>query len=149
MPPTAVAAKDIPYNWEGKDKKGNKVRGRVLAKSENEVRAELRRQAIVPVKIRKQSQLLSSGGKIIDITSGALGANSQGTARVFLNNTQKLSNALTSPGAICTVNAAPSGNALQVKPGSMWAQFTCSSVENPPGEACSASGTFVLENCVQ
>jgi type IV pilus assembly protein PilC len=64
MPPTAVAAKDIPYNWEGKDKKGNKVRGRVLAKSENEVRAELRRQAIVPVKIRKQTTLFRTGGKI-------------------------------------------------------------------------------------
>jgi len=65
MPPSAAAvAKDIPYNWEGKDKKGNKVRGRVLAKSENEVRAELRRQAIVPVKIRKQTTLFRSGGKI-------------------------------------------------------------------------------------
>jgi len=64
MPSTAVAAKDIPYSWEGKDKKGNKVRGRVLARSENEVRAELRRQAIVPVKIRKQTSLFRTGGKI-------------------------------------------------------------------------------------
>ncbi|MDH4073111.1 MAG: type II secretion system F family protein, partial [Gammaproteobacteria bacterium] len=50
--------------WEGKDKKGNRVRGRVLARSENDVRAELRRQAIVPVKIRKQTTLFRSGGKI-------------------------------------------------------------------------------------
>jgi type IV pilus assembly protein PilC len=65
MPPTAAAvAKDIPYNWEGKDKKGNKVRGRTLAVNENAVRAELRRQAIVPVKIRKQTRLFRSGGKI-------------------------------------------------------------------------------------
>jgi len=65
MPPTAAAvAKDIPYNWEGKDKKGNKVRGRTLAVNENAVRAELRRQAIVPTKIRKQTRLFSSGGKI-------------------------------------------------------------------------------------
>jgi len=63
MPPTAVAAKDTPFNWEGKDKKGNKVRGRTLAVSENEVRAELRRQAIVPIKIRKQSTLFRKGGK--------------------------------------------------------------------------------------
>jgi type IV pilus assembly protein PilC len=64
MPPTAAAvAKDIPYNWEGKDKKGNKVRGRTLAVNENAVRAELRRQAIVPIKIRKQSKLFSTGGK--------------------------------------------------------------------------------------
>lgn len=65
MPPTAAAvAKDIPYNWEGKDKKGNKVRGRTLAVNENAVRAELRRQAIVPTRIRKQSSLFRSGGKI-------------------------------------------------------------------------------------
>jgi type IV pilus assembly protein PilC len=65
MPPTAAAvAKDIPYNWEGKDKKGNKVRGRTLAVNENAVRAELRRQAIVPTKIRKQTSLFRAGGKI-------------------------------------------------------------------------------------
>ncbi|HEY7740972.1 MAG TPA: type II secretion system F family protein [Steroidobacteraceae bacterium] len=65
MPPTAAAvAKDIPYNWEGKDKKGNKVRGRTLAVNENAVRAELRRQAIVPTKIRKQTSLFRTGGKI-------------------------------------------------------------------------------------
>ncbi|HXV40659.1 MAG TPA: type II secretion system F family protein [Steroidobacteraceae bacterium] len=65
MPPTAAAvAKDIPYNWEGKDKKGNKVRGRTLAVNENAVRAELRRQAIVPTRIRKQTSLFRSGGKI-------------------------------------------------------------------------------------
>jgi type IV pilus assembly protein PilC len=65
MPPTAAAiARDFPYNWEGKDKKGNKVRGRILAVNENAVRAELRRQAIVPIKIRKQTSLFRSGGKI-------------------------------------------------------------------------------------
>ena len=65
MPPSAVAAaRDTPFTWEGKDKKGNKVRGRTLAVSENEVRAELRRQAIVPTRIRKQTRLFSTGGKI-------------------------------------------------------------------------------------
>jgi type IV pilus assembly protein PilC len=61
---TAVVAKDTPYSWEGKDRKGNKVRGRILAVSENEVRADLRRQNIVPTKIRKQRSLFSTGGKI-------------------------------------------------------------------------------------
>jgi type IV pilus assembly protein PilC len=61
---TAVVAKDTPYSWEGKDRKGNKVRGRILAVSENDVRADLRRQNIVPTKIRKQRSLFSSGGKI-------------------------------------------------------------------------------------
>jgi len=62
--PTAAAAKDTPFSWEGKDRKGNKVRGRILAVSENDVRADLRRQNIVPTRIRKQRSLFSSGGKI-------------------------------------------------------------------------------------
>ena len=64
MPPTAVAAaRDIPFSWEGKDKKGNKIRGRILAVSEQDARADLRRQNIVPTKVRKQSSLFSTGGK--------------------------------------------------------------------------------------
>ncbi len=64
MAQTAAAVKDIPYSWEGKDRKGNKVRGRLLAKNENEVRADLRRQSIVPVKIKKQTNLFRSGGSV-------------------------------------------------------------------------------------
>ncbi len=64
MAQTAAKAKDIPYSWEGKDRKGNKVRGRLLAKNENEVRADLRRQSIVPVKIKKQQSLFRTGGSI-------------------------------------------------------------------------------------
>ena len=64
MAQTAAAVKDIPYAWEGKDRKGNKVRGRLLAKNENEVRADLRRQSIVPVKIRKQQSLFRTGGSV-------------------------------------------------------------------------------------
>jgi type IV pilus assembly protein PilC len=63
MPPTAVAARDTPFTWEGKDKKGNKIKGRILAVSEQDARADLRRQNIVPTKIRKQSTLFRSGGK--------------------------------------------------------------------------------------
>jgi len=63
MPPSAaVAAKDFQYNWEGKDRKGNKVRGKLLAVSEQEVRADLRRQNIVPTKIRKH-RTIGGGGK--------------------------------------------------------------------------------------
>ncbi|MGH8250264.1 MAG: type II secretion system F family protein [Steroidobacteraceae bacterium] len=64
MPPSAVIAKDTPFTWEGKDRKGNKIRGRILAVSEQDVRADLRRQNIVPTKVRKQSGLFRSGGKI-------------------------------------------------------------------------------------
>ena len=62
--PAAAIVKDIPYNWEGKDKKGNKVRGKTLAVNEQAVRQELRRQNIVPIKVKKQRNLFSSGGKI-------------------------------------------------------------------------------------
>ena len=40
MPPTAAAtARDVQFNWEGKDKKGNKIRGKILAVSEQDARA--------------------------------------------------------------------------------------------------------------
>ena len=61
--PTAAVARDIQFNWEGKDRKGNKLRGRLLAVSEKDVRADLRRQNIVPTRIRKQRTLFSTGGK--------------------------------------------------------------------------------------
>mgnify|MGYP000622031839 CR=1 FL=1 len=65
MPPTAAAAaRDIQFNWEGKDKKGNKIRGKILAVSEQAARADLRRQNIVATKVSKNRQLFSGGGKI-------------------------------------------------------------------------------------
>ena len=65
MPPTAVAAaRDIPFAWEGKDKKGNKIRGRILAVSEQDARADLRqpehRSDQGP---EAEPALFSSGGK--------------------------------------------------------------------------------------
>ncbi len=60
---TAIS-KDIQFNWVGKDKKGNKLKGRSLASSEQALRADLRRQGVVPVKISKQSALFKGGGKV-------------------------------------------------------------------------------------
>jgi type IV pilus assembly protein PilC len=63
MPPSAaVAAKDYQFNWEGKDRKGNKLRGKLLAVNEQAVRADLRRQNIVPTRIRK-NRSIGGGGK--------------------------------------------------------------------------------------
>ena len=56
--------KDIQFNWVGTDKKGNKLRGRSLASSEQALRADLRRQGVVPVKVSKQSKLFQGGGKV-------------------------------------------------------------------------------------
>jgi len=55
--------RDIPFTWEGKDKKGIRVKGRSLAPDELTLRADLRRQGIAPSRIRKQSASLK-GGKV-------------------------------------------------------------------------------------
>ncbi|MEO8308817.1 MAG: type II secretion system F family protein [Pseudomonadota bacterium] len=54
--------RDIPFLWEGKDKRGKAVRGKSLARDEAELRVELRRQGVAPSKIKKQSGA-SRGGK--------------------------------------------------------------------------------------
>jgi len=64
MAQTAIALKkDIPFAWEGKDKKGNRVKGKQLAVSETALRADLRRQGVVPTRVKKQSQAFKAGGK--------------------------------------------------------------------------------------
>jgi type IV pilus assembly protein PilC len=49
-----AAKKEFAFTWEGKDRKGNRVNGRSLAIHEMALRADLRRQGIVPLKVRKQ-----------------------------------------------------------------------------------------------
>src|SRR5690242_4910894 len=68
MAPAATASvktikRDIPFNWEGMDKKGNRVKGKSLAPDEVTLRADLRRQGIAASRIKKQSQAFKSGGK--------------------------------------------------------------------------------------
>jgi len=56
---------DTPFVWEGTDKNGKKVKGKSLASDEASVRADLRRQGVVPTRIRKQRKsLFAGGGKI-------------------------------------------------------------------------------------
>ncbi len=56
--------RDIPFAWEGMDKRGNRVKGKSLAPDEAALRAELRRQGIAPSKIKKQSSAFKSSGKV-------------------------------------------------------------------------------------
>ena len=56
-----AAASSTPFLWEGTDRKGNKVKGKSMAGDEASVRAELRRQGVVPSRIRKQSPGLFKG----------------------------------------------------------------------------------------
>jgi type IV pilus assembly protein PilC len=60
----AVAGKQFPFLWEGKDRKGNRVKGRGLAKDEIEMRSDLRRQGIAATRVRKERQLFKSEGKV-------------------------------------------------------------------------------------
>ena len=77
---TAAAARNVPnlgaaraqlsrlktFQWEGKDKRGVVMRGEMLSKNENLVKADLRKQGINPSKVheRKESIFGKSGSRI-------------------------------------------------------------------------------------
>jgi type IV pilus assembly protein PilC len=54
--------KEFVFEWEGKDRAGKQVRGETRAGGENQVKAALRRQGVLPSKIKKRRM---SGGKAI------------------------------------------------------------------------------------
>ncbi|HHQ41970.1 MAG TPA: type II secretion system F family protein [Chromatiales bacterium] len=53
----AEPAKEALFQWEGTDRKGNRVKGESRGANEAQVRAELRRQGIVPTRVRKKTEL--------------------------------------------------------------------------------------------
>jgi len=54
------------FAWEGTDKRGNRVKGESRGTNPTLVKAELRKQGIVPLKVKKKSALASAGkGKAI------------------------------------------------------------------------------------
>jgi type IV pilus assembly protein PilC len=55
--------RDTPFAWEGRDKRGARIKGKSLAPDEQTLRAELRRQGVAPSRIRKQRQG-RKGGKV-------------------------------------------------------------------------------------
>ena len=59
-----AVTKQMTFLWEGKDKKGNRVKGRGLARDEMEIRSDLRKQGIAATKVRKESKLFKSDGKV-------------------------------------------------------------------------------------
>jgi type IV pilus assembly protein PilC len=58
------AITDSPFNWQGTDSNGKKVKGKSMAASEAAVRSELRRRGVVASKVRKQSTLFQASGKV-------------------------------------------------------------------------------------
>jgi len=65
-----AAKKELPtFTWEGINKAGVKIRGENQAINENFLRAELRRQGVIPKIVRKKSNRLSKGKiKAVDIS---------------------------------------------------------------------------------
>ena len=62
---SATASKrETQFLWEGKDKRGNKVKGKSLAANEASLRADLRRQGVAPTRVKTQSAAFRSGGKV-------------------------------------------------------------------------------------
>jgi type IV pilus assembly protein PilC len=65
------AIKEVTYLWEGLDRQGKRLKGEMPAKSPTMLKAELRRQGLRPVKVRKKSELFGRRKKKItskDIT---------------------------------------------------------------------------------
>src|SRR5437016_2890362 len=65
MAQTATTVKaikrDTPFAWEGRDKRGTRIKGKSLAPDEQTLRSDLRRQGIAPSRIRKQSRGVKGG----------------------------------------------------------------------------------------
>lgn len=59
-----LGVKEFTFVWEGKDKSGKIVRGEIRAASETVVNTTLRRQGILPTKVKKQS--FRGGGKVTE-----------------------------------------------------------------------------------
>jgi type IV pilus assembly protein PilC len=67
MAATATATKkETQFIWEGKDKRGNKVRGKALAANETALRADLRRQGVAATRVKTQGKPLFGGGGKVD-----------------------------------------------------------------------------------
>jgi type IV pilus assembly protein PilC len=59
-----ASSQQFPYVWEGTDKKGKRIKGKMLAVSEAAVKADLRRQGVLAKSVRKEMQLFKSGKKV-------------------------------------------------------------------------------------
>ena len=60
------AIKTSTFAWEGTDRRGSKIKGEMNGQNPALIKAQLRKQGINPLKVRKKAQPLfgSSGGKI-------------------------------------------------------------------------------------
>jgi type IV pilus assembly protein PilC len=64
MAEKALKQPDV-FIWTGTDKRGVRVKGQTRGSNPNLIRADLRKQGITPIKVKKQTQLFSSQKKTI------------------------------------------------------------------------------------
>ena len=62
---TASARDAILFIWEGVDRKGTRIKGEAQATNEILLKADLRRQGINPLKVKKKTKPLFGGKKIV------------------------------------------------------------------------------------
>ena len=58
---TTRTAEPIVFLWQGRDKRGTKLKGQQIATNPNLVRAELRRQGINPISVKRKPKPLFGG----------------------------------------------------------------------------------------
>jgi len=61
---TLAKKKSLPFEWEGRDRKGNRVSGKLLADNRHSAWLDLQRQGIVPSTIKRQGAVISRGKKV-------------------------------------------------------------------------------------
>jgi type IV pilus assembly protein PilC len=59
-----ISQKQTPFVWEGTDKRGKRIKGKMLATSVAQVKADLRKQGVLARNVRKEMQLFKSGKKV-------------------------------------------------------------------------------------
>jgi hypothetical protein len=83
--------------------------------------------------------------------SGQISSTGTGTGTIGLyvpEASGELTSPATMPCALTAVQTSVNGVATpQIKPGAVWAKFTCGAVTQPPSWSCQAEGEFVFENC--
>jgi len=63
---TVKAVKEYTWAWEGSDRKGARLKGSSIGASEAMIKAQLRKQGINPIKVRKKLDLRIGGGAKIE-----------------------------------------------------------------------------------
>src|SRR5690554_1930638 len=57
----AAQSENVIFLWEGRDKRGKRLKGQQVSTTPNMVKAELRRQGITPIRVRKRPKPLFGG----------------------------------------------------------------------------------------